>query len=79
MRGAKDSIEKGSTRRNLREIEEKGGKKKSLVERGEREDMRKNTTKKEEEGEGFRKAPMDALKCRIPPFIGDGDVEAYFD
>ncbi|RDX96089.1 hypothetical protein CR513_21293, partial [Mucuna pruriens] len=26
-----------------------------------------------------RKAPLDTLKCKIPPFVRDGDVELYLE
>ncbi|RDX82887.1 hypothetical protein CR513_36269, partial [Mucuna pruriens] len=29
--------------------------------------------------EGLRRAPMDALKCHVPPFVGEGDAKAYLD
>ncbi|RDY06699.1 hypothetical protein CR513_09274, partial [Mucuna pruriens] len=32
-----------------------------------------------DEREVLRRAPMDDLKCHIPPFIGDGDMESYLD
>ncbi|RDY09836.1 hypothetical protein CR513_05739, partial [Mucuna pruriens] len=29
--------------------------------------------------ENPRRAPLDALECKIPPFVGDGDAESYFE
>ncbi|RDY09285.1 hypothetical protein CR513_06359, partial [Mucuna pruriens] len=72
--------------RNLKEKEERECEKKRVIERVKKEDERRNPMKKEEE-EGTTKrhietketAPLDAFKCRIPPFARDGDVEAFLD
>ncbi|RDX95920.1 hypothetical protein CR513_21490, partial [Mucuna pruriens] len=79
-------IEKG---RSLREIEEKWGKRRnhiekgrrrrSLIERGERGDMGHFIMKGEDEREVPKRAPIDALKCHITPFAGDGDMESYLE
>ncbi|RDX86143.1 hypothetical protein CR513_32564, partial [Mucuna pruriens] len=29
--------------------------------------------------EDLRRAPLDAFKCKIPPFIGDGDAKSYLE
>ncbi|RDX89095.1 hypothetical protein CR513_29220, partial [Mucuna pruriens] len=69
----KSHIEKGGKQRSLE------GKKKSLIERGERGDRRNSTKKEQGEVEVLRRAPMNSLKCHVPTFIGEKDVESYLE
>ncbi|RDX60211.1 hypothetical protein CR513_61660, partial [Mucuna pruriens] len=69
----KNHVEKVGRRRSLR------GEKKRLVEIGKREGMRNPTKNKEGEVDVLRRAPINALKCRVPLFRSEGDVESYLD
>ncbi|RDX99310.1 hypothetical protein CR513_17653, partial [Mucuna pruriens] len=89
VRGAKDNTKKGGMRKNLRERKKRRREEKSRRERQERRyeeeyyeerrGRRCNESPRQRDTKGFQRDPMDTLKCRIPPFEGDGDVEAYLD
>ncbi|RDX88853.1 hypothetical protein CR513_29486, partial [Mucuna pruriens] len=72
-----------SIERSLKEIEDRGGERMNHTKKETwgraSEERRYFESPHKDEREVPRKAPIDALKCRIPPFIRDEDVESYLD